>query len=152
MKRPTGITILALIAIIGGVLVTLFSGVFPLPGAEPPTGVEQQAMAVGLLVGGILCVAFGIAAWFTRTWAYWLGIVAGGVLLASAALNLWRGVPSMGSTIALGLAAGILYLLVRPKVRRAFVVASTPPVPPPAPAGGAATGRRNAIRRKPRRH
>ncbi len=149
MARPTGITFLAVVAIVGGVVVILLSGMIPVLGNEPLAAGEPQVLAVALVLGAILSIAFGIAAWFTRSWAYWLGIAAAGLLVVAGAIGLWRNVVLSGTPIALGLGAGLLYLLVRPKVRRAFVLASTPPAPPPAPP--ASQKRSAAPRRKTRR-
>ncbi len=133
MKRPTGITILALMAALGGICVILLSGAIPVPGLAVAAGGEPLLIAAGLLVGGVLSVVFGIGAWLTQPWAWWVGIVGEAVLLLASVAGFVRSIVFPGTSIGLVIAAGVLYLLIRPKVRRAFVLASAPPPPPPAP-------------------
>ena len=151
MKRPTGITILALIAAIGGSIIILLSGVIPLPGLEVAAGGEALLIGIGLLAGGALCVVFGIGAWLTQRWAWGMGIVGSAVLLVASLASLLRGVFLPGTAIGVIVAAGVLSLLIRPQVRRAFALASAPPPAAPASATAAGQKRNSATRRRPRK-
>ena len=151
MKRPTGITILALIAAIGGICVIVLSGVIPLPGLEVATGSEAWLIGAGLLVGGILSVVFGIGAWLTQRWAWAMGILGSAVLLVASVASLWRDIILPGTFIGVIVAAGVLSLLIRPQVRRAFALASSPPPAPSAPVTAPSQKQNSATRRRPRR-
>ncbi|MFN8497053.1 MAG: hypothetical protein U0641_04295 [Anaerolineae bacterium] len=143
MSRPRGMTILAVLAIVGGLSAVFLAGVMPMPFIPPLASGEPMLLASSLVLGGVLSVAFGIATWFTRPWAYWLGVVAGVVMLVATVACLWRGVAVPATSITLLLSAGILYLLIRPQVRRAFALASAPPpAPAPTPKRSGGTSRR----------
>lgn len=142
MNRPRGMTILAVLAIVGGLSAILLAGVIPMPFIAPLESGEPMLLASGLVIGGALSVVFGVATWFTRSWAYWLGVVAGVAMLVATVACLWRGVTVPATTITLVLSAGMLYLLIRPQVRRAFALASAPPPPTPTPKQSKSASRR----------
>jgi len=83
MKRPVGVTVLAVIAIIGGVLEII--GSLPylgltlgLRGLTGPLASSTSAMAItfgfGMLVIGILELAFGVGALRLSHWAWTFGV------------------------------------------------------------------------------
>lgn len=135
MQRPTGVTILAILAAIGGVLVIcgslaliglggLVGGVI---GSRLGTNVGFLVGGLGTLVGvvtlivGLLELAFAVGAWNLRPWAWIIGVVSqiiAGVLAIVRLIDARGFVSSEVVTIAI--AAIILYYLFTPTVKKAF--------------------------------
>ena len=111
-NRPTGVTILAILALIGGLLNLFFGGVEAVMG-------PMAIMGIGLLVVGVLqlVVAFGL---FTlKGWAWMLAVVLQAIAII---LNVFRmgGENTVPVVIATLVSVGILYYLFRPHVKQAF--------------------------------
>lgn len=133
MARPTGITIIAILSLISGILG--LCGVAPLfglsiAGAIIPTGVTQILGAIGIVVsallflGPVLQIIFAYGAWNLRSWAWWFGIVATGISVLGVLIGI---IGSGGAAIYTAVTNALLpviifvYLLV-PDVRRSFNV------------------------------
>jgi uncharacterized membrane protein (DUF2068 family) len=133
MNRPTGVTVIAILSLISGVLG--LCGVSPLLGisvigAVIPTGVTQILGAIGivvsalLVVGPLLQIVFAYGAWNLRSWAWWLGIVATGISVLGVLIGIvGTGGAAIGTAVTNALLPIIIfvYLLV-PDIRRAFSV------------------------------
>ena len=135
MQRPTGVTILAILAAIGGILglcgslaVIGLGGVLGgILGRRVGAGAGLLAGAIGVIVGLIalaiaaLELAFAYGAWNLRPWAWLLGIgteIVAGVL---AFIRLLDGRGSVGGeVISIVIAAVIVYYLMTPEVKKAF--------------------------------
>ncbi len=135
MQRPTGVTILAILAAIGGILALCgalaligLGGVVGgiLGGRVSPTAgflVGALGVVVGLITLAIasLNLAFAYGAWNLRPWAWMLGIVTE---IISGLLSLIRLVDGRGSVggeaVNIAIAAIIVYYLMTPEVRKAF--------------------------------
>lgn len=132
MKRPVGVTIIAIIAIIAGVLQLL--GGLSLLGmgtgalqAFLPAGMGGTELlgAIGIgagvaaLIMAVLYIVFGVGALGLRSWAWTLGVVlyAISVIAGVIAMVTAFSVPVLISTIV---AAAILAYLMMPTVRAAF--------------------------------
>lgn len=130
-KRPTGITLLAILAGISG-LVGLCCPALLLTGSTVgmfiPTGVTQIAGVFGLLlscllgIGPLLQVAFAYGAWNLRSWAWLLGVVAMGYSVITVLLNV---IGSGGALVPALLTNGlipilILIYLLLPDTRKSF--------------------------------
>ena len=128
--RPSGITILAILAAIGGVLgllggICLITGGALLGGlgAAAATGSAVGAGFFGILSGllilatGVLDLAFAYGAWMLMPWAWMLGIIAEGVALLSALLSLLNGGNFFSFLISAAIAGAILYYLFTPEVK-----------------------------------
>ena len=84
MKRPVGVTILAVIAIIYGVFSLLLALLGLLGSALATSGVASIKYSIGTLayatisdaILGILYLAFGIGAFQLKGWAWTTGVVA----------------------------------------------------------------------------
>lgn len=124
MQRPMGVTILAVLAAIGGV-VDILAGLV-LVGLSAVTAsfalpIAGLASVLGILLvaTGILDFVFAYGAWGLKPWAWMLGIV---LMVARVVLD----VLTFQSSSAAGLVEGvvisgiIIYYLYRPHVRRAF--------------------------------
>jgi hypothetical protein len=131
MTRPTGITIIAILALISGFIsLCCVSPVFGagVVGALIPTGVTQLlgGLTIGLAgvlaIGPILQIIFAYGAWNLRPWAWWLGIIATGIsvvgvvvsVVGSGGATLWTAVTNALLPIVI-----FIYLLL-PDVRKVF--------------------------------
>jgi uncharacterized membrane protein (DUF2068 family) len=125
--RPTGVTILAVLAAIGGVL-GLLAGValLGMGGAATAAGATGLLASYGAIFGilaiaqGALALAFAYGAWTLQPWGWMLGVVAFGLSLALSVLNVVGGgnIGSQAVSILIGIA--ILYYLFTPAVKQAF--------------------------------
>lgn len=133
-RRPTGITVLAILAALSGFVGLCCSS--PLlvglsaVGIVIPTGITQVLGVLGLLLacvlafGPVLQLAFAFGAWNLRPWAWWLGVVAMGFSVLGVLVNV---IGSGGAMAWTAVTNGIIpiiifvYLLV-PGVRKSFNV------------------------------
>ena len=135
MKRPTGITVLAIVYILLGVfsllwsglvlglggLSSLFGGLFGAEGAAEFGTSTTWAGMVGIAAAIVqLLVAFGLLA--MKRWARTLALVGVAVTAVEGVLGMLGGGPFALVCGMLGLAIplGILLYLLRPGVKRAF--------------------------------
>ncbi len=128
MKRPIGVTILAILAIIGG-LVQLFGGLSFLgitALAVPGMGVGSLAGGLGVTAGtvmivlSVLGIVFGIGALMLKSWSWTLGVVLYGVMLAANLILMFTAGLSTTLVVAAIIAAVVLAYLFAPSVRTAF--------------------------------
>ncbi|MGD0123582.1 MAG: hypothetical protein ABSC46_13640 [Candidatus Limnocylindrales bacterium] len=126
MQRPMGVTILAILAAIGGVLgilagfvlVGLSSAVAATDMALPLSGAVAILGVISIVVGvGDLAFAYG--AWGLKPWAWMLGIVLEAVGIV---VNLveFRSATASSTIISVVISGAIIYYLYQPHVRRAF--------------------------------
>ncbi len=125
MQRPTGVTILAVVAAIGGLL-SLLGGLSLLGlGAvfAAYTGLGGLAALFGLIiiVLGVAELALAYGFWGLRSWAWTWGITieAVGVVIALVELVLGYGGIS-GFVVGLVVAGIVIYYLNMPDIRKAF--------------------------------
>lgn len=126
MSRPTGITIIAILAFLSGLLglcaalpvfgISLLAGIF-----VPPVGVIGSIIGLILAFSPILLIIFAYGAWNLRSWAWLLGIVATGISVLSALVAVFTGhVPAI---VSHGILPIIIFVyLLMPNVRRSFSV------------------------------
>jgi hypothetical protein len=125
--RPTGVTILAVLAAIGGIL-GLLGGVALLGLGGIAAGATGNAAFFGLgAFAGIISVAIAIAslafaygAWMLQPWAWSLGVVLQLVSLVWAVLLIVSGGEIFSQGISIVIAGIILYYLNQPHVKAAF--------------------------------
>jgi lysylphosphatidylglycerol synthetase-like protein (DUF2156 family) len=124
-SRPTGIAILAILELIGGVIVLLAGiGLAALGGSlltalgYPVFGGLAALIGGGLAVFGLVALGVGWGLWTGKGWAWWLAVILSilGVLgsLASVAVG------SPTSIVGLIVDAVILWYLFRPHVQAFF--------------------------------
>ena len=125
--RPTGITILAVLSAIGGVLSIL--GGIALLGLSGVAGASTGSAALfgmgaifGLiaLASGIAALAFAYGAWTLQPWAWTLGVALQIISLALAVLAIIGGSDIASQVIGIAIAAIILYYLMQPNIKAAF--------------------------------
>jgi len=134
MQRPMGVTILAVLAAIGGVLglcgslalVGLGSLLGGVLASVVGPGVGLAAGGLAVLGGGLLLLvsvlnlAFAYGAWNLQSWAWMLGVVAQVLALVSAVLSIFGGDSVGNHLVSVAIAGIILYYLNTPDVKRAF--------------------------------
>lgn len=141
-ERPLGVTILAILEAIGGIIcfagilfiglivetLTSFAGV-----TGHGIGIIRSLMGIVALIFAIILLIFGLISfllayglWIGKGWAWTLAFIFSiiGILLGLASLP--------GGIITILINALILYYLTRPYVKEFFGKAP-PPVPPPPP-------------------
>jgi hypothetical protein len=126
-ERPTGVTILAVLAAIGGA-VAIWYAIELLAGADEASvlllprlaGLARFLALVALAVAALEFV-FAFGAFNLRPWAWSLGLCLEIIVLVMAVLRLGRGAPG-SHLVAIVLAVITLWYLFRPEVRRAFAV------------------------------
>ena len=124
-QRPMGVTILAVLAIIGGVLGIIGSLVlFGLGGVASTlnggVGVQTMLLAILGLVQAVLSLAFGIGALSLQPWAWTLGVIAEALSIVLTVVAMIITGIGANYIISLAIAAVILYYLFTPEVKRAF--------------------------------
>lgn len=125
MQRPMGVTIIAVLSAIGGVLGVLASLVLLGLGAAvgAATGLGGLAFIAGLLVllysALSLVLAYGF--WTLKPWAWPLGVGVQILGVVQAVLQFMNDTSNIvGLVISLAIAAVILWYLFQPHVRGAF--------------------------------
>lgn len=133
MQRPTGVTILAILAIVAGILglligltgfgvgsLRVLGGIATLRPAMGGMGLATILGSFLVVVGAVLSLAFGFGALNLSGWAWSLGVFVQILHLIGYILRLLGGNRPGASLIGILLAAGYLYYLYRPHVRAAF--------------------------------
>jgi uncharacterized membrane protein HdeD (DUF308 family) len=89
IKRPFGVTLIAILALIGGLFglcwpTLAFMGSTLLPGIFGTIGVLA---GIFLIIGPILQLAFAYGAFKLRSWAWYLGLIASGITVFGVVIN-----------------------------------------------------------------
>ncbi len=125
--RPTGITILAVLSAIGGIL-TLLGGVALIGvGSLAAAGTGTAAyfglgavFGILLLASGIASLVFAYGAWNLRPWAWTLGVALQVLGLVLAVVTILGGADITSQIIGIVINAIILYYLFQPNIKSAF--------------------------------
>ncbi len=135
MQRPLGVTILAILAAVAGILALcgslaliglggVLGGVL---GARANAGVGLFVGALGVILGvvtlviALLELAFAYGAWNLRPWAWVLGIATEIIAGLFALIRLFDGRGAAGGEVVnIAIAAIIVYYLLTPEVKKAF--------------------------------
>ena len=115
--RPTGITILAVLAGIGGVLMAISGIALTVLGAVAFGGLGAL-LGLAFLAVAALYLAFCVGGLQMQPWAWPLGVVGAAASAILSILQLIGGDFSQG--ISLLIAGGILYYLNQPTIKAAF--------------------------------
>ena len=132
-QRPLGITILAILGIIGGVL-GLLGGCGAIAGGALVGALGAQAGVGAVAAGGGLLgllgivalamavgwIAFGIGAWTLKPWAWMLGLILVGVSIVVALVTVLTSGDFGSQIINLAIDAVMVYYLMTPEVKQAF--------------------------------
>jgi hypothetical protein len=130
MNRPIGVTIIAVLAIIAGIVTLLGSlpyfGVSFMSSVLGGTGIATLATGLGVGIGitvlivGILQLAFGIGSLSMRSWAWTLGVVLFALSLVAYLGSMLVVGFTMTNVVGALLAAVIIGYLYSTEVRSAF--------------------------------
>jgi len=130
VRRPTGVTILAVLSLIsgfvgllGGCLLTGFGSLLaPVSALFGGAGLGNFALVggIGWLISGIFSLVVGFGALALRPWAWILGLISVGLSLISAVFGMFQGGSWCLSLPGLIIPAVILYYLLTPAVKQAF--------------------------------
>ena len=130
MQRPLGITVLAILALILGVLglfgACILLGFGSIAGpigalfGGGQLGSSAFVSGLGWLVSAVISLVFAIGALRLRGWAWILGLIDSGLSFASAIWGVLQGGSWCLSLPGLILPAIIFIYLLTPGVRRAF--------------------------------
>ena len=126
MQRPTGITVLAILSFIGGVLAILAGlALVGLSGAIAAAagggGGLATILGLLLLVFGVLELILGYGFWTLKPWAWSMGVAlqaAGIVLDVIQFIN--NGSQLVSVIISIAISAAIIWYLFQPHVKAAF--------------------------------
>src|SRR5208283_110240 len=109
-KRPTGVTILAILTLLGGIFLLIFAAIVLAVGAFVGflSGAVLDGVGAALIIFALISFAVTYGMWTGTKWAWWLGIIV-------AVLDLI----SIISFNVIGLIIGLvmLYFLTRPHVK-----------------------------------
>lgn len=135
MQRPTGVTILAVLAAIGGVMgIFAAIGLFGLGALSGAMLGAAGVVGTGFLVGGFaifwalvtlvqsgISLVFAYGAWYLKPWAWMIGVGVEGLAILVALIN-WIGGNSgfFSFLISAAIAGAILYYLFTPEIKRVF--------------------------------
>jgi len=125
-RRPTGVTILAILQFIGGAL-SLLGGLalMAFGGSAVNTGAGEVAaipamLGIVLILSGIIGLVAGYGLFTLKGWGWLLAIIFSVLNIISGLLNLFQGANIPSTIINLVISGLILYYLYTPVVRRAF--------------------------------
>jgi uncharacterized membrane protein (DUF2068 family) len=129
MNRPLGITLIAILAVINGLLGLCLPGIVIIGGgigALFSGGLGLIVVCGGLLLaaGPLLWLIVAYGAWNLRPWAWWLGMIATGVTVVGVVINILNGVGILQALASAPLSIVIFIYLLLPDTRRAFGVGS----------------------------
>ena len=122
MKRPFGITVIAILALFGGLFglcwpILVFTGSTFL---GPILGTVGVIAGIFLIVGPILQLIFVYGAFKLRPWAWYLGLISSGITVPGVIINLFDGASFWSAIWGSILSIIIFIYLLTPNVRQAF--------------------------------
>jgi hypothetical protein len=124
--RPQGVTILAVLAAIGGVLGFIAgAALVGIGGVAAGAGSGFLAGFIAIfgviaLAQSVLLLAFAYGAWTLQPWGWTLGVVAEVIGLVLSGLFILNGSAISSQIVGIVIAVAILYYLFTPNVKAAF--------------------------------
>jgi uncharacterized membrane protein (DUF2068 family) len=132
-QRPTGVTILAILQIIGGILSLIFglsslffgglmvaSDAAATTGAEIDVGPILLVAGVVALVSGVIGLIAGYGLFTLQGWGWTLALVFSVLNIIRSLLGIFQGGSIPGAIIGIVISGLIMYYLMTPTVKRAF--------------------------------
>lgn len=124
--RPLGVTILAILGIISGILTIIFAGmlvalfsVIPISKLEDLGTLFSLILASGstfLVIMGIVTLVISYGLWKGASWAWWIYVILLALGIVSSLLSLPEGI------IGIVINGIIIYYMTRPHVKNYFGV------------------------------
>ncbi len=134
VERPLGVTILAVLSIIGGVFflligiaATALGAVFASAIASSMPGFPAALAAIvglAVIVIGVIDIIIGWGLWKGAGWAWWLTVIFSGLGAIFSLLSIIGG--NVGSVIGLIINSVIVYYFLKPHVKAFFGVTAGP--------------------------
>lgn len=124
MKRPFGVTVIAILALLGGLFglcwpILAFTGSALFGGILGTIGVFA---GIFLIIGPLLQLIFAFGAFGLKRWAWYLGLISSGITVVGVIINLFDGA-SFFSAIWGSIFPIIIFIyLLTSKVKAAFGV------------------------------
>ena len=135
MKRPFGITVIAIFALLSGLFglcwpTLVFTGSAFL---GPVFGTVGVVAGIFLIIGPVLQLIFAYGALNLRSWAWYLGLISSGLTVLGVIINLFQGASIWSAIWGSILSIVIFIYLLTANVRQAFGITpeNTPPVEVP---------------------
>jgi hypothetical protein len=131
VKRPFGVTLIAILALISGLFglcwpTLAFTGSALLGGILGTVGVFA---GIFLIIGPVLQLVFSVGAFKLRRWAWYLGLISSGITVLGVIIHLFQGASIWSAIMGSVLSIIIFIYLLTPKVRKAFGIGSGAPEP-----------------------
>ena len=125
MNRPLGVTIIAILSFINGLLGLCVPGLVIIGGGISALfsgGLGLIVVCGGLLLaaGPLVWLLVSYGAWNLRPWAWWAGMVATGLTVVGMVVNIINGVGVLQAVASAPLSIVIFIYLLLPDIRRAF--------------------------------
>lgn len=125
MNRPLGVTIIAILSFINGLLGLCVPGLVIIGGgigALFSGGLGLIVVCGGLLLaaGPLVWLLVSYGAWNLRPWAWWAGMVATGITVIGVVVNIVNGVGILQAVASAPLSIVIFIYLLLPDIRRVF--------------------------------
>jgi hypothetical protein len=129
MNRPLGVTIIAILSFINGLLGLCLPGLVIIGGgigALFSGGLGLFVVCGGLLLaaGPLVWLLVSYGAWNLRPWAWWAGMVATGITVVGVVVNIVNGVGILQAVASAPLSIVIFIYLLLPDIRRVFGIGS----------------------------
>ncbi|MUG96930.1 hypothetical protein F7734_33150 [Scytonema sp. UIC 10036] len=132
-QRPTGVTILAVLQFLGGILSLLFGvsglffgGLIVAAGGSQPAG-EAATMgpillgaSIGALISGTIGLIAGFGLFTLKGWGWMLASVFSILNILNNLVSLFQGANVAGAIVGIVISGLILYYLNQSNVKRAF--------------------------------
>lgn len=129
MNRPLGVTIIAILSFINGLLGLCLPGLVIIGGGIG--ALFSGGLGLIVVCGGLLLAAGPLAwllvsygAWNLRPWAWWAGMVATAITVVGVVINIINGVGILQAVASAPLSIVIFIYLLLPDIRRAFNIGS----------------------------
>ena len=125
-QRPTGVTILAVLQLIGGILSVLggigllFAGATATPDGPGANSGVATVFGFGLIVSGTIGLIAGYGLFTLKGWGWLLAVIFSILNVLSSLWNLIQGNAILSAIVGLVVSGLILYYLYTPTVKRAF--------------------------------
>jgi uncharacterized membrane protein (DUF2068 family) len=132
-QRPTGVTILAVLQLIGGVINVLFgiSSLFfgglivvskAVETAGSPINMGPIILAAGVLavISGLLGLFAGYGLFTLKSWGWILALIFSVLNIVYNGLKIFQGANIPGTFVGIAISGLIIYYLNRPNIKRAF--------------------------------
>ena len=124
-KRPLGVTVLAILAVLGGILL-LFSGIGI--GSSPTLFTSMPNMAylapiaadlgIVFIILGLIALVSAYGLWTGKKWGWWITIIISALGVLLNLISLVSG--SYGAIVGIIIEVVILYYMTRPYVKAYF--------------------------------